>query len=569
MMAVSLSREDGTNRQTNQGNPTSFKLPQVRVHNLPVVTPEGFQNGPVTGRTQTVYSCWSPGRGVFWKDNYERRQSQLSEGGFHGSPGHKYKEIGDVELDDKTLILQGLGQMNVHTEPTEHYMKLSDGYTDQPAAAAIAPNMRARTTIHSTDQLITLHQELHRVDTQLDKVRKGCGLFHMLHNERTDKELKLQQVNEKEKKLKANEWLPPVKQDLKDTSYSTLPNEESQDIIIEDNSCDSDEISITCTKLCTILWILECMKLESPHFMPSLYTYWFKKRPIINEDKGRLIYDKTLALLKIYESMTQVNDETGASRNKEIRHKCRPSSKNEKMRKEEFRIRMQRRLSPEQIEKLKLLIEEELNRAKKRTRNSIKKLMEEKAMQNSVPSHKPQKGTLPHINIDPDNIAASFDSVKETRDLIVHEQLSVMARERQEAIEQRFTALEISGNIWTDLTNMRQGVQIETTAMARNKLMMNYNWLVVLKRDLPSDALDNVYCKELLIDLSSMEEYMRVVGPTIMSQERLLSVLSLLRPWELESPIINWAIQFIIDSVIYIVPKDFQVWIEYQKQNKQ
>lgn len=54
--------------------------------------------------------------------------------------------------------------MNVHTEPTEHYMKLSDGYTDQHAAAAIAPNMRARTTIHSTDQLITLHQELHRVE---------------------------------------------------------------------------------------------------------------------------------------------------------------------------------------------------------------------------------------------------------------------------------------------------------------------------------------------------------------------------------------------------------------------
>ena len=49
-------------------------------------------------------------------------------------------------------------------------------------------------------------------------------------------------------------------------------------------------------------------------------------------------------------------------------------------------------------------------------------------MQNSVHAHKPQKRTVPHINIDPDNIAASFDSVKETRDLIVHEQLSVMAR---------------------------------------------------------------------------------------------------------------------------------------------
>lgn len=42
-----------------------------------------------------------------------RRQSQLNEGGFHGSPGHKYREVGNVELDDKTLILQALGQ--VHT----------------------------------------------------------------------------------------------------------------------------------------------------------------------------------------------------------------------------------------------------------------------------------------------------------------------------------------------------------------------------------------------------------------------------------------------------------------------
>ena len=44
---------------------------------------------------------------------YNRRQSQLSEGGFHGSPGHRYKEIGSVQLDDKTLILQALGQVSL------------------------------------------------------------------------------------------------------------------------------------------------------------------------------------------------------------------------------------------------------------------------------------------------------------------------------------------------------------------------------------------------------------------------------------------------------------------------
>ena len=80
-----------------------------------------------------------------------------------------------------------------------------------------------------------------------------------------------------------------------------------------------------------------------------IYILLVNNRPIINEDKGRLIYDKTLALLSQYELITQINDETATSKNKEIRHKCRPSSKNEKMKNEEFRIRMQRRLSVSQF----------------------------------------------------------------------------------------------------------------------------------------------------------------------------------------------------------------------------
>lgn len=123
-MAVLLTREN----QDNRPNPSN--LPQVTVRNLPVSTPERFQAGIVTGRTSNVYSCDNPGREVFWKSNYERynlngwkaikfpilccfcrRQSQLSDGGFHGPLGQKYQEVGDVELDDKTLILQGLGQV--------------------------------------------------------------------------------------------------------------------------------------------------------------------------------------------------------------------------------------------------------------------------------------------------------------------------------------------------------------------------------------------------------------------------------------------------------------------------
>ena len=49
-------------------------------------------------------------------------------------------------------------------------------------------------------------------------------------------------------------------------------------------------------------------------------------------------------------------------------------------------------------------------------------------------------------------------------------------RDRHKALQQRFTSLQVSGNMWQDLAVMREGVEIETTAMARRRLLMNYEW---------------------------------------------------------------------------------------------
>ena len=51
-------------------------------------------------------------------------------------------------------------------------------------------------------------------------------------------------------------------------------------------------------------------------------------------------------------------------------------------------------------------------------------------------------------------------------------------RDRHKALQQRFTSLQVSGNMWQDLAVMREGVEIETTAMARRRLLMNYEWWV-------------------------------------------------------------------------------------------
>lgn len=90
---------------------------------------------------------------------------------------------------------------------------------------------------------------------------------------------------------------------------------------------------------------------------------------------------------------------------------------------------------------------------------------------------------------------------------------------------------------------MRQGVEIETTAMARRRLLMNYEWFPELLSQLPDAVKVNYYCKKLLLHLAELADYMSSVGPWKMSKKKLSQVLSTFRPWELHNPDIKTAIQ--------------------------
>ncbi len=64
-----------------------------------------------------------------------------------------------------------------------------------------------------------------------------------------------------------------------------------------------------------------------------------------------------------------------------------------------------------------------------------------------------------------------------------------------------------------------------------------------LKDILPDVVLANRYCNNTLDQLHSLQEYMKSVGPTVMSQEKLVQALSTLYPWQLESPEVTRAIE--------------------------
>jgi hypothetical protein len=505
-----------------------------------------------------------------------RRQSQIGVCGFHTSPGHKYQEVGDVELDDKTLILQGLGQLHL-TDVNQKPLPVNKDHSvvTKKEDIILSPVvLRGRAASQFPDQLMDLQMQLCKAHIQLDKMRKGHGLFYMLDEDKREKVRLQQMLQDREAKSQLNEWQPA---DIDE--YEDEPTTPTNDLSSEISSESSDHtISNSYYMLCTLVWILESMKLESPTHMPSLHSFWHINRPAITEAKCRAIYNRTSALIRQYDDITCTTNqpsEVNASHCKELGHKRSLAKEKEyNLRMEEMKLRRQRKLTSEQLEGLKILIEQELNPLSKRSKNTIMQLAKEKAKElHSV--RLPKLHPLPITNFDPTKAANNFTTMNENRSMVVHEQLTAIDRDRREALEQRFSSLRVTGRMWKDLKNMRSGIEIESTDMARNKLMMNYNWLPALKSTLNNEVFDNQYCQALLKHLSNLQDYMRIVGPQKMSLQKLISVLSILRPWELVSPIIATTIEFVIKNVIYIVPEDYKAWLDhqtlqyYKQKNKQ
>lgn len=52
-----------------------------------------------------------------------RRSAQLTQCGFHGPPSCPYRDVGEVELDDRRLIQEGLGQTSLGKEGQQQVRK--------------------------------------------------------------------------------------------------------------------------------------------------------------------------------------------------------------------------------------------------------------------------------------------------------------------------------------------------------------------------------------------------------------------------------------------------------------
>ena len=80
----------------------------VSIRPMPSISHVGLK---VTARCSTpVYTCESPSRHEVAKQNFERRDHQIHYCGYRSVNFKPYKEVGEVILDERELILRALGQ---------------------------------------------------------------------------------------------------------------------------------------------------------------------------------------------------------------------------------------------------------------------------------------------------------------------------------------------------------------------------------------------------------------------------------------------------------------------------
>jgi hypothetical protein len=235
--------------------------------------------------------------------------------------------------------------------------------------------------------------------------------------------------------------------------------------------------------------------------------------------------------------------------------------KREAASREEQRMRQQKRLTAAQMEALVKSVDEELNFSKKAAKARVQSLQE--AVCGPSPSSPSALLSLPRRQLAVERVRERFTETEVTKTMTVHHQLLAMQRDRSKALEQRLAHLDARSSLRRDLSVMRQGVKIESTAMARNKLLVNFNWFQDLLERIPDEVRGDRYCSRLLSLLAGHAHHSAQVGPNEWSKKKLIGILSTLRPWELRCPETAAAVKFLTEQVIYILPEDFEKWLDY------
>ncbi|XP_053938835.1 coiled-coil domain-containing protein 60 isoform X2 [Cuculus canorus] len=285
--------------------------------------------GKVLVRGRTIYRSSEPtGEQVFW-ENYRRRQKQLTEGYFT-PPGKPYVELGEIlYIEPKKLTLYSLGQLtqepvdkDVQEKPPEEVAEVTtNNYSSSRESDLPEPSKKLIQVRETGKELRTLSKALARSRHHLSSLKRGGQYFHVLRQESLQKKNTLKAAKQAQGTRWRTELQPPeyssdVKEDsdeeintcsLTEGSHLRVSGKKKKKMTLQSFAALCASVLIPnppgaksehlFRQLCAIHWLLEALTLESNNSMSSILTCWNPINPGGRKKTVREIKEEKLATL--------------------------------------------------------------------------------------------------------------------------------------------------------------------------------------------------------------------------------------------------------------------------------
>ncbi|XP_068102429.1 coiled-coil domain-containing protein 60 isoform X2 [Hyperolius riggenbachi] len=148
-----------------------------------------------------------------------------------------------------------------------------------------------------------------------------------------------------------------------------------------------------------------------------------------------------------------------------------------------------------------------------------------------------------------------FFEVADEADIYLHDKVEAMERRRQEYNTQKYRSLDSISNFRQDLEKMRNAYR---HVKEEKDYTDTKNWYVILLSRIPEAMKNNQKIKNILEKLERLEEkqFIRI------RPHSFLKVLNGLRNWELCSPDVSVAIEFVREHLVQMPLKDYGNWLQ-------
>ncbi|XP_038647319.1 coiled-coil domain-containing protein 60-like isoform X2 [Scyliorhinus canicula] len=604
--------------------PTGSKVLEPR--NFVVIKPLPFPPSKglkVKARSLTVYSPCEPSRQQIFRENYRRRQDQLNQQGYRSVCWKPYQAIGQpLHLEPRQLILHSLGQLDqtANDEPNSTAEEIPEETKSFTSPMVSKDNkMFAAKLLHlkyKEKDLKTIRKDLSHTRQLVNTAKRGQGFFKRLKREEEEKQSVLLMEQKKLMEKRSKELQPPK---FSSDEESEEEQEELKREPLFRQLCALTWLleAVTVEPPSTMGTVTTCWSARDPGGMKNtarkinkdkfVETRWeqFITQPKFIKLSPRVMRRTSLRprrtslatisrgsdatpVLGSSSSMISTSDDLGAGTPAPVLESVSEVEDNDSTTSSSFTQSKQDQEEEEPVsdylrklfESVHQSIREELDREEINARNCeesstavlgngkrnvVANYSTEQQTDLNKPQQRPKSSPLGLASESSLFVASKsslslemqskFIEINEEAALCLHDNLEALEKKRWETSKCKFLALDNIASFYTYSEDMQRSLQ---ESKGDKVPIIAETWYSNLLSRVPEAVKENLKMSRILKRLGKFGERQSFrVRP-----HQFLKVLNGLRNWELCSPDICAAIEFMRDKVVLMPAEDYDSWLQ-------